>query len=98
MNRPMLRWRVKSNGMCAKKLTVDFAASLRLRSRMDDDTLELIVQLCTRAGMAMEDASVIALSVAGPRDDANLERALEELRLAAEVIRTCIDTASTLAR
>ena len=31
---------------------------------MDDDTLELIVRLCTRAGASMEDASVIALTVA----------------------------------
>lgn len=83
---------------CApKKLAVDFAASLRLRGRMDDDTLKLIIQLCTRAGIVMENASVIALSVAGLREDASLERELEKLGLAAEIIRTCILAASTLA-
>jgi hypothetical protein len=28
---------------------------------MDEDTIELILQLCTRIGMIMEDASVVAL-------------------------------------
>lgn len=82
--------------MCARKLAMDFTASLRLRGRMDDNTLELIVQLCTRAAMEMEDASVMALSVAGLHDGAILERELEKLRLAAEVFRTCFDAASTL--
>jgi hypothetical protein len=32
-------------------------------STMDDDTLDLIVLLCTRVGIIMEDMSVIALTI-----------------------------------
>jgi hypothetical protein len=31
---------------------------------LDDDTAELIARLCTRFGMTMEDASVVALTIA----------------------------------
>lgn len=94
----MLRWRGKSNRMCAGKLAVDFAVALRLSGHMDDDTRYLIVQLCTRAGMVMEDATVIALSAARQRDDAALRKDLEELSQAGQVIFACINAASELAR
>ena len=32
---------------------------------MDEDTSELTAQLCTRIGMIMEDASVVALTMGG---------------------------------
>ncbi|MEO7247507.1 MAG: hypothetical protein ABIW31_03555 [Novosphingobium sp.] len=35
---------------------------------MDDDTNELIAQLCTRIGMIMEDDSVAALTMGGLAD------------------------------
>ena len=41
---------------------MDFAPASLLHDVMDDDTRELIDRLCTRAGLAMEDASVIALT------------------------------------
>ena len=94
----MLRWHGKSNEIRARKLAVEMSANLRLRSRMDDDTHELIVRLCARAGIVMEDASVIALSVARSRDDAILESELEKLTLAVELIKTCIEAASKVAR
>jgi hypothetical protein len=47
------------------KLAVDFPPGTRLRAGMDDDTPDLIALLCTQAGMTMEDASVVALTVTG---------------------------------
>ena len=42
---------------------MDFQACARLCEGMTDCTEDLIVQLCTRAGSAMEDMSVIALTI-----------------------------------
>lgn len=58
---PMLRTTSKSNGMngVREKLPVDFLAQSRLGATMDEDTAELIAQLCTRAGMIMEDVSTL---------------------------------------
>lgn len=73
-------------------IAMDFAPVLSLGSPMDDDTAELIRQLYTRVGMAMEDASVIALTLGGPRStfdveevvklDAKIEQAWHLLRAA----------------
>lgn len=60
---------------------------------MDDDDAELIVRLCTRAGMIMEDASVLALDRSGLSADrrratlvdlAAASRSISALVLAAE--------------
>jgi hypothetical protein len=48
-----------------QKLAVDFGALTRLRAVMDDDARDLVNQLCTRIGMIMEDASELALTIAG---------------------------------
>jgi len=51
---------------------------------MDDDTADLIAQLCTRIGMTMEDASVDALTL---RSMDTAERALAIARLEVAVDR-----------
>lgn len=52
---------------------------------MDDDTHELIAQLCTKVGMIMEDASPVAL-MAGRGDHAALEVAVAAIEQAAEKV------------
>lgn len=47
---------------------------------MDDETQELITLLCTRIGMIMEDASVVALTI-GSRDHDACLAAIAELEL-----------------
>jgi hypothetical protein len=60
------------------KLAVDFLPGTRLRACMDDDTSDLVALLCTHAGMTMEDASGLALRVAGLKREERLA-ALAEL-------------------
>jgi hypothetical protein len=60
---------------------------------MDDDTIELIRQLCTRIGMIMEDASVSAL-VSGSGDDPASKVA--SLRLAVEQAAALVAAAQAL--
>jgi hypothetical protein len=52
---------------------------------MDEDTRDLIRQLCTRAGMIMEDASAMAILAPQEEHLPNLRRAVEhaEMLLAA---------------
>ncbi len=50
------------------KLDIDFGSALGLGGGMDANTRDLIVQLCTKAGMIMEDASPIALSIGTSSD------------------------------
>jgi succinylglutamate desuccinylase len=61
-------------------MLVDFLRDPWRRSAMDEDSAELIRQLYTRAGMTMEDASVIALELGAPRStfDPNKIQKLEE--------------------
>ena len=59
-------------------------------SRMDDDTRDLIVQLCTRVGTIMEDISAVALTISGMAANDRLA-ALEEIRKAAERISTLVE-------
>ena len=63
---------------------------------MGDHTLELIRQLCTRAGMIMEDASVEALLMRAADSDARVAT-LERLRLAVHPIDAGIAAARTRA-
>ena len=62
---------------------------------MDEDTSELIEQLCTKIGMIMEDASVVALTVGGltvkERDDA-----IAALEAAAERIGALVSAVTAL--
>lgn len=52
---------------------------------MDEDAADLVVQLCTRIGMIMEDASVEALTIRGvPAEER--EQALTKLAAAGEQI------------
>ena len=62
---------------------------------MDDDTDDLIAQLCTRIGMIMEDASVIALNVSG-KVPSDRQTAIDELDGAAKRIEALIAAVRTL--
>jgi len=64
---------------------------------MDDDTLDLIVLLCTRVGIIMEDMSVIALTIRA-LDDEGRGAALAELRTAARNIELLVRAAEALDR
>lgn len=59
---------------------------------MDDDADDLVLQLCTRAGMLMEDASAIALTIrtVDPHDRMVV---LTELRQAIERMARLVDGA-----
>jgi hypothetical protein len=48
-------------------MVMDLATLPWLRADMDDEKAELIRMLYSRVGMAMEDASIIALELGGPR-------------------------------
>ena len=62
---------------------------------MDDDTTDLIERLCTRVGMIMEDASVIALTVSG-NEPGYLRVAIDELEGAARRTNALIAAARAL--
>ncbi len=58
---------------------------------MDRDTHDLIAQLCTRAGMIMEDASPMALSIGStPTDEwvAQIDELIGEMERAASLLGT----------
>ena len=57
---------------------------------MENDTADLVRQLCTRAGCIMEDASVTALIWS---DGLSLEQRLQELCVAANNIQALITAA-----
>lgn len=71
-------------------------ASSGLCIDMDEDTLDLISKLCTRAGMIMEDASVDALTI--PPDGMTMGVQLANLNEAARTIASLLAAASTLHR
>jgi hypothetical protein len=52
----------------SQRLLADVECGRRLsaaeEARMDEDVRDLVVALCTRAGMLMEDASPVALGIA----------------------------------
>lgn len=73
----------------SQKLPLDFAAPLALPRRMDIDTRDLIRQLCTRAGMIMED--VVPLALLAPQ-----EERLDDLAAAAEAIAAILLAARAL--
>jgi hypothetical protein len=61
---------------------------------MDRDTLKLASLLCCRAGMLMEDTSVLAITV--PRDEAELWKTVMELGAAIDRMRAMVDAAKAL--
>ncbi len=62
----MLAVLTKSNGMSEWESCVWTSGAFPgVVPLMGDDTDEIIIQLCTRIGMIMEDTSVVALMVAG---------------------------------
>ena len=81
---------------CPKKLGLDFLAWYERGVSMDDDTDDLIAQLCTRIGMIMEDASVTALTVSGknpsdrPAAIDDLEGAARRINALAAVVRALL--------
>ena len=95
---PMLALQAKSNGICSLRQSCGWTCrSLPgVVPAMDEHTNELIAQLCTRIGMIMEDASVVALTVGGltvkERDDA-----IAALEAAAERISALVAAGKALA-
>jgi hypothetical protein len=59
---------------------------------LDPDVIELVVQLCTRMGMIMEDASVLALDAS----DEGLEQRVMGLATAAQTIAAVVGAAQRL--
>ena len=64
---------------------------------MDDETQELIILLCTRIGMIMEDASVVALTIGSRNRDARATT-ITELNIAAEQIDRLVKATESLLR
>ena len=62
---------------------------------MDEAKRDLIIRLCTRAGMMMEDASPIAIIL--PSDDRALAGAIARVVSDVATISRLIETAATLA-
>lgn len=93
----MLLFAPESNGLCraAKKLHVDFAPRPWLACGMDEDAADLIIQLCTRAGMLMEDASVLALTL-GSVEPSLRGQVLGQLVEASERISSLLQEAMAL--
>ena len=58
----MLGLNVKSNGISGRKLVLDLSDHCD-RGVCMDDSEELVALLCTRIGIIMEDASVVALTI-----------------------------------
>jgi hypothetical protein len=95
----MLGSHMKSSGMSRhyQKLVIDLWRPPWLVRRMDRETAKLISQLCTKAGMIMEDYSALALSLR-PQTSSDLRRDLDELAAAADRMAALINAANTLAR
>ena len=62
---------------------------------LDEDVADLVHQLCTRAGMFMEDVSVIALT-AEVSEVANARKVMAQVRAAAERIDALVKAAEAL--
>lgn len=97
----MLERRLKSNGMSDPTASWIWTVAAAHRSvrpddggePLDDDTIELIHQLCARIGMMMEDASVGALV---SRSDDDLTSKIVSLRLAIEQASALVAAAQAL--
>ena len=79
----------------ATMLDMDFGPISRRGDAMDDDTKDLVIQLCTRIGMIMEDTSMVALSVRGMEHNERTA-ALREIERAANRIHALAAAAKAL--
>ena len=79
----------------ATMLDLDFGPTSRRGDAMDDDTEDLVIHLCTRIGMIMEDSSVVALSVRGMEHNQRTA-ALREIERAADRIHALVSAAKAL--
>jgi len=86
---------VQCNMGPATKLDMDFGPLSRRGGAMDDDTEDLVTQLCTRIGMIMEDTSVLALTVRG-MDQVGRRAALWNIEQAAGRIHALVAAAKAL--
>ena len=95
----MLDSAAKSNGMSerAEKLGLDFDRASRRGGHMDDDDAELIVQLCARAGMIMEDISADAVTLRG-KSLTERRDVIERLQVAARRIGALANAAEALSK
>lgn len=64
-------------------------------SAMDDDTSELVTLLCTRIGLLMEDACVIALSIGSKENHARVG-SLAQLAIAIKTMDQLVRAARAL--
>jgi hypothetical protein len=64
-------------------------------STMDSDTIDLIRKLCTRAGMLMEDMSLLAIT-APPDRPGTLQESVATLREGCDDMRALIAAAEVL--
>ena len=90
----------KSNGKFApwrESCVSTFWRGRGVVSHMEDETQELIILLCTRIGMIMEDASVVALTI-GSKDRGARATTINELNIAAEQIDRLIKATESLLR
>lgn len=87
--------------MGPEKLRLDLPQSAALcrptgsTARIDEDTRELIVRLATRAGMIMEDASLLAITMPADNEVAII-RALDQLSREVETVLRLIGAAAAL--
>ena len=79
----------------ATKLGMDLGPLSRRGGAMDGETQDLVIQLCTRIGMIMEDTSVLALNVKG-MDSARRRAALRKIEQAADRIHALVAAAKAL--
>lgn len=70
-------------------------ADWRLHGAMDGARRDLIVQLATQAGMLMEDASVVAISLS-TMPDADLAQKLGELDADVQIMALLLEAARSL--
>ena len=95
----MLDSAAKSNGMSerAEKLALDFGGASRRGDHKDSDDTDLIVQLCARAGMIMEDMSAEAVTLRG-KSLAEQRDVIERLQVAARRIGALTNAAEALSK
>jgi hypothetical protein len=94
----MLEPVAKSNGMSTQeKLDMDLSPAPRLGLDMDESNADLVIRLCTRIGMIMEDTCVTALTIRSADATERLKQ-LEAFEIASKEIGALIRTARILNR
>lgn len=77
------------------KLCLDLAGDLGCRRDMDEDDEELLVLLCTRIGVIMEDASFVALTIRGTHG-AERNAVIAQIATATEILAALTGAVSAL--